>query len=432
MMNCKRVKKEAFSWDKLQELLVIVLLVASYIVNVPILTLATFLLACSLVVFSKFEMSIYHLAFFTSFASIFMYNGKHMFFVMVALFIFKAFLESRVSSKTCIFYILLLAYSAVFCDFHGEFSFAKVIGIVLLFAIPVIANFSDRIDCNAFMQHYIWGFVISTMLGFFVKYIPSMYRLFDVDIMWTENYQPLVRFFGVSYDANFYALSNYVVLAYLLLAFEKTSFFRGLLSLALLISGILTISKSYFLVVGMIFIIYVLRRLSSFKHIVAFAFIAVVGSMLFSIVSDKLGYNAIELITSRFTKGDGLAALTTGRSEIWKEYIDLFKASKPQNVLFGFGFNATASRAAHNTVLEFLFHYGFVGIMLWGSYFVYCFNLFRKKTTSFKNRSPMVCFCLIVGTFFLSAYTFEAFWIGIIISMMTWRKKRKGGIIKRV
>jgi len=427
MTDRKINKKEHFFSDKYKELLTIALLVISYVVNVPFLTLAAFALACLLVVFSNYQTSVYSLAFFTSFAGIFVYNGKHMFFVLVALFILKSFAKNRVSKNTLLFYLVIIAYCLLFSDFQGSFSFANTIGLILLFAIPLIAYSSDQIDCNVFMQHYIFGFVLATIIGFFVKNIPSMYRLFEIDLVWTENYQQLTRFFGLAFDSNFYALSNFIIVAYLLFAFKKITPFRGILTLFLFITGVLTISKSYYLVAGAFVVLYIANNLSNIKHIVVFALVVLVGVWVFSIVSNQLGYNAIELIASRFVPGGSFADNTTGRTEIWKGYIEFFNTNGIKETLFGLGFNATVVHSAHNTFIEFMFHYGLVGILLWGAYFVHCLNLFREKNTAFENKSPVVCLCLIAGTFFLSAYTYEAFWIGIVISMMTFGKKKELG-----
>ena len=411
----------------IKELLIVGLLIMSFVVNIPLLTLIAFALACGLVFLSNYQNSTYYLAFFTSFSSIFVYNGRHMFFVMAALFMIKSLISNKINRNTFLFYLVIFSYSMLFSDFNGEFKFAKFIGLILLFVIPLIAYSSDKIDCHVFMKHYILGFVISTVIGFFVENIPSLYQLFEADLMWTENYQELTRFFGLAFDSNFYALSNYIIIAYLLFAFEKTTPFRGLLTLFLLISGVMTISKSYFLVVGALLILYIVKNISKIRHLVLFAMIALLGIWTFIAVSHMLGYNAIEMITSRFIKGGSFADNTTGRTEIWRSYIDLFNASGIRVWLFGFGFNANVSLTAHNTFIELLYHYGIVGLLLWGTYFAYCLKLFREKTETFENKSSMVCMCLIVGIFFLSAYTYEAFWIGIAISFMTFGKRKQAG-----
>lgn len=412
--------------DQVKELLVIAFLVTSYIVRVPVLTLAAFVVACCLVLFSGYEKALYYLAFFTSFSGIFVYNGKHMFFVMAALVILKSLISNRIKRSTFLFYLAICIYSMLFCDYQRGFSFAQMIGIILLFVIPVVANSSGMIDCRVFIQHYIFGFVIATFIGFFAKSIPSMYQLFEIDLMWTGNYQEITRFFGLAFDSNFYALSNYILIAYLLYGFDKIDLFRGGLVLFLLITGIMTISKSYFLIACVLIVLYVVKSAPKLRHMIAFAVVAVLGIGIFEAVSNALGYDALDLITSRFVKGGGFADNTTGRVEIWKSYINLFNTSGVKKALFGFGFNARVVHAAHNTFIEFVYYYGLAGLLLWGAYFSHCLDLFRENMVSFEHKTPMVCICLVAGVSFLSAYTYEAFWIGIVIGMMTLGKKKNG------
>ena len=427
MTNGEMYKKEYF-----KELLIVALLLMAYAINIPFLILTSFALACFLVVFSKDQKSVYYLAFFTSFAGVFVYQGRHMFFVMVALFILKTLVKNRINRETVAFYFVILTYSILFSDVRSGFSFAKMIGLILLFAIPSIAELADKFDCRIFLQNYIFGFLVATVIGFFVKSFPSMYRLFEVDLIWTEKFQEVTRFFGLAYDSNFYALSNYLIIAYLLFAFKKITPFRGFLILFLLISGLMTISKSYFLITGFLFILYLVNNISKMKRMMAFILAAVIGVWAFSIVSSILGYNVIELIQSRFIPDGSFADNTTGRTDIWKEYMNLFQTSGAKEFLFGFGFNAKVLHAAHNTLIEFIYHYGIAGLILWGAYFRHCFKLFQKNTVGFVNKSPVVCFCLVIGIFFLSAYTYEAFWIGVVISLMTLGKQSKGEEVSHV
>lgn len=409
----------------IKEVLVIALIVLAYVVDVPVIILIGFALACLLVGFSNCEDSVYFLAFFTSFSGIFVYEGRHMFFVMVALFIIKFFLCNKISYKTIIYYLVIIVYSLLFCDVQGDFSFAKLIGLILLFAVPVVGAYADRINCETFMKHYIFGFVLQTVMGFFVTKIPAMLELFETDLMWTADYQELTRFFGLAFDSNFYALSNFIIVGYLLFAFKKLTIYRGIILLFLGVSGFLTISKSYVLIVGVFLIIFVVIRLMLPKRLL-FAIVGVVVAVfVFLWVSDSIGYNAIDLVLSRFVWGGGFAENTTGRVGIWKEYLDIFMHANLKEFLFGFGFNATVKQAAHNTFIEFLFYYGLIGFGIWVQYFWYCAKMFVHRTTEFSNKTPIVLLSFVIGCSFLSAYTYEAFWIGLVISFITLGKSKR-------
>lgn len=411
------------------EIGVTLLLVSSYLINASFLTLISFVLVCALVIASRYRNSILYLAYFTSFASLFFYQGKHMYFVLVALFIIKALFTNNIKKSTLLYYLLITIYCMIFSDFNAEYSFAKIIGLVLLFAVPLIADYSDKIDCNEFMQHYIFGFTVATILGFFVMSIPSMKALFSYDLMWTASYQELTRFFGLAFDCNFYAFSNYIIVAYLVFAFDKITRSRGILILFFILAGLQTVSKSYFLVLGLLLVCYIITNIKHFKKIVLAFAVGAIGFAAFIFISDKLGYNVIELILDRFVIGGGFAENTTGRVDIWNRYFDMFRQAGIKECFFGFGFNATVKSAAHNTFIEFFYHFGLVGLLLWLMYFAYCARRFIHNTQNFYAKSPMVMLCFILGVFFLSAYTYEAFWISMVISFMTFGIRNREGVL---
>ena len=132
----------------------------------------------------------------------------------------------------------------------------------------------------------------------------------------------------------------------------------------------------------------------------------------------------------RFVIGGGFAENTTGRVDIWNRYFEMFSQVGIKEFFFGLGFNATVTIAAHNTFIEFFYHFGCVGLLLWVMYFIYCARRFIHNTQSFNAKSPMVMLCFILGIFFLSAYTYEAFWIGIVIAFMTLGIRNREGVSK--
>lgn len=431
-IECERRKmitektRLGLQWNiKHAEMIVVAVLVFAFMTQINMLILIAFCVACALVIFSSDEDSINYVAFFTSFSGIFVYHEKHMYFVLVSLFILKFLVNKRIPQKTFAFYIIIAAYSLMFSNIDNGITFTNLMGILLLFAIPVIAAQANIIDCRKMMQHYIFGFVLATIIGFFVKKIPSMAALFEYDLMWTEDYIELTRFCGLAFDSNFYALSNYIIIAYLLLAFDKLGKFRIVVVLFLIIAGLQTISKSYFLVLGIVLCCYLLKNVSNIKQLVISLIALGIAGTVFIFVSNKIGYNVVQLVTDRFVKGGSIADNTTGRTDIWGTYFAMFKTASIKEFMFGFGINATVTRAAHNTFIEYMFYYGFVGCFMWIAYFVYCGKLFCANTRAFQHKSTMVMICLMLGIFFLSAYTYEAFWIGLVVSFLTIGRSKK-------
>ena len=174
---------------------------------------------------------------------------------------------------------------------------------------------------------------------------------------------------------------------------------------------------------------YIITNIKHFKKIVLAFTVGAIGFAAFIFISNKLGYNVIELILDRFVIGGGFAENTTGRVDIWNRYFDMFRQAGIKEFFFGFGFNATVKSAAHNTFIEFFYHFGLVGLLLWLMYFAYCARRFIHNTQNFYAKSPMVMLCFILGVFFLSAYTYEAFWISMVISFMTFGIRNREGVL---
>lgn len=414
------------TWNiRYAEIALVFLLMTAHVFNVQLLVLMVFGIACLFMLFSKDEETIDLLMFLTPFARLLMFQGKTLYFVMVGLFIFRFLLQQKVRKETFVFYVVLIMYCFVFCDLESKISFGNVAGLVFLFAIPVICELAKDLNYRKLMQHYILGFVLSTVIGFFAMDIPSIARLFEYDVIWTEEKQALTRYCGLAFDSNFYALSNYLIVAYLLLAFKKLDKYRALLVVFLIISGLQTVSKSYLLILGLLFVCYLVRTIPNLKQFVGSLVIVVLGAGLFAIISQKAGYNVIELVTDRFVVGGSLADNTTGRTEIWNTYIELFTNAGIKDFMFGYGFNAVVTRAAHNTFVEFLFFFGVVGCILWSSYFIYCWKVSCNTFKDQKYQSSMVLLCLILGIFFLSAYTYESFWVGITIAILSFKNTSK-------
>ena len=408
------------------QIVLIFMLLVAFIYDIPILILATFIYICLLLLFSKIDNAFYYIAFITSFSGILVYSGKHLYFVIVALLILRTILSERFPQKTIVYYCFILTYCLAFADHNSEMTFADTIGLVLLFAIPVVTYNFNNINYRKFMFFYIFGFIISTVIGFYVMNIPAMIKLFSYDLFWTSDFIELTRFFGLAFDSNFYAFSNYLIIAYLLFTYEHLTTKRILLIIFLTLVGLQTVSKSYFIVLIILLLLYLLKNAKDIKKCIFLITCIIFGGIIFVYVSDQLGYNVVDLILSRFVKGASFAENTTGRVDIWKKYFEMFRVSGIKELLFGFGINSNGELAAHNTFIEFLYHFGIVGIVMWIMYFLHCFNLTKKdynlSDNAKVNKTYVVLFTLLLGIFFLSAYTYESFWISIVIAMLTLKR----------
>ena len=184
----------------------------------------------------------------------------------------------------------------------------------------------------------------------------------------------MVRRSGYFNDPNFYsahitaALGGVLLLLLNRLARKETVWLVTFVVL-LIYCGMMSVSKSFLLVtlalllfwaVGLMF----LRGKISVKLMVLLC--ALVG--IYFLLSSAM----FDTILSRFVGVSNMSALTTGRTDLWKNYLREF-GENPMLLLFGSGYTdvTVGGRAAHNILIQLVFQFGLVGCALLISWFVF-------------------------------------------------------------
>ena len=96
----------------------------------------------------------------------------------------------------------------------------------------------------------------------------------------------------------------------------------------------------------------------------------------------------IDMYMVRFGMISNVSSLTTGRSDIFENYLCFFY-NNPLMLLFGQGYtdilyNAVNYRASHNTIIQFIYQFGIIGtyvLILW------IINLSKNFKEKIKNRT---------------------------------------------
>lgn len=405
-------------------ILVFAILMLGHIIQQELLVLFSSLLVCVYIFFSKYEKSVEHLFFITAFSCLFYVQNKFIYFIFVCVYILKAFIENKNTIWAILFAVVLLAFNLFTRDTTQIVKLRNLIGLFLTIGIAFFSKGINKINVKNVMKHYILGFVLATIIGFFINSIPSIKNIMEIDSVWIDELS-VNRFSGLVYDSNFFAYQNYIILAYLLLINKKVNVYNILLCIFLVVCGLMTLSKSYVLMLIFIIVLFMFKQIKSLKEFLRLIFFAVILLVTLTSVLNLLDYNFVEIVINRFVAGGSFADQTTGRVDIWKNYIDyIFGSDDFKLVFFGQGFNASLpigiKSATHNFYLEILYHFGLVGFILYAAYYIYCFILMNKNKKLYEdyNYSAIVLLILLVGSFFLSTYTFEPFWINICISFM--------------
>lgn len=180
-----------------------------------------------------------------------------------------------------------------------------------------------------------------------------------------ESYQTITRLSGFYGDPNFYAAQISACLAgvQLLMCFNKDSK-RKIVLMALLIlllyCGLLSASKSFIIVLVCLFSCWSLILLKKRRYRLIMVLLCAGGVVLASTAFQSL----LQIVATRFTEGSETSGLTTGRTDIWKDYLRAF-LKYSSILIFGEGYSAVNlfdHKASHNTLIQLVYQFGLLGL----------------------------------------------------------------------
>ena len=204
------------------------------------------------------------------------------------------------------------------------------------------------------------------------------------------------RFKGLQNDPNYYNSSLIICLLFLCYLFiqrkARLSFF--VLSFACIYFGVLTYSKSFFIMLLMWIGVVIYYSLSKKRYSLSLFLlgIGIVGiELLFS--------GRIQTITILLSRFSDSSDVTTGRVDTWKMFIQHF-TENPTVLLFGNGFESIVLNlhASHNSYIDMIYYFGFAGSIIFALIVRVCF----QQRTGY-NREP---FAYIFMSFVFTIYFF--------------------------
>ena len=182
-----------------------------------------------------------------------------------------------------------------------------------------------------------------------------------------DSYQTITRLSGYYGDPNFYSAHITACLAgvQILLSCERERRRQLLLSaiaVALIYCGLLSASKSFILVAVCLFIVWIpilLERGNRSGKARVVVGIVCVGIIM---LSSSAFQSLLRIVDDRFSYSANISQLTTGRTDLWKKYIEEFLHNAPLTLL-GEGYTSVTldGFASHNTVIQGIFQFGIIG-----------------------------------------------------------------------
>ncbi len=219
------------------------------------------------------------------------------------------------------------------------------------------------------------GICLAAVTAQYLTVFPTISRYIDVNTS-----LGMIRRSGYNGDPNFYSAHITCALGGALILFlnnkKKYSWIpMVLIALVLLYCGLMSVSKSFWLVsicmVLLWFVDLLFRRgkMSVKVTLIMILIVAILFVLSSTVFTDMLGE-----IIARFSKDNTISDLTTGRSELWKSYLNAFMQD-PLLLVFGQGYSDVMvnGRPPHNTIIQGVFQFGLLGglIMLaWLIFFV--------------------------------------------------------------
>lgn len=174
----------------------------------------------------------------------------------------------------------------------------------------------------------------------------------------------------------------------------KTNWFYPLIATAF---GLWAMSKAFLLISVALYLTWIIigffKAKSKSRHAIMTGALIAVVAIFCVIYREKVG-----LMLARFYGGkisDFWATLTTGRVEIWKEYIESWLSS-PRTILFGNGFTAPkipSGKYEHSVYIAFLNQYGVIGTI---ALFVVAIWTVKQSARMEKRFSAYIPFILLL------------------------------------
>ena len=267
---------------------------------------------------------------------------------------------------------------------------------------------SDDYDYLHVLYAFCLGIIISSAIGALRDYLPII-KSFSIDASYKVGHEEYAqRFVGLNVNPNYYTMDVSVAMGCLVttMCTQKMKPIYMVLFGVLAIFGLMSVSKSFLIVFALMVVILLLNSLrqgaTTFLKISAALILA--GVLILTFARESVETYIIRLNDD--ANAESLSAVTTGRGEIWIEYIKtMLKDFK--TLFLGAGLGERLEKGSHNTYIEMVYHIGLIGSALY--FFVLKSSVAIKKFP--KNILYYVPFVIILVRFIgISMFTQDSLW----------------------
>lgn len=297
-------------------------------------------------------------------------------------------------------------------------SFDYIAFMMLIVLFPVVKSewTVKKYDFFQVVVFFSVGIIVAALCAQNLDVFPNIAKYIRVD-----SYLTITRRSGFYGDANFYTAQITAALGGSLMLILKQrkrgqTVFLGIVTFLLIYCGFLSASKSFVIVsVCMIalWIVAILRMQgrTSLKIALLVGVLLLVAIIATSAVFSDL----IQVMVTRFSYSTDLDSFTTGRTELWVSYVrEIMGDAKIFFLGKGYTNIKVNDRASHNTILQTIYQFGFIGAPF---LFYWIISFFRGGSYKGKKRRKITIDIVIlaVGVFMpwmaIDALFFDEFFL---------------------
>lgn len=407
------------AWRNVAIFLSITCIIVGGVVVRPLMYLA-FLYCVGLVVFTKSNAEIYSLLYFLlPFATIFkFYPGSTSLLTFVLLIYELRLIIAQREFPKDFFLFWFLYFVYVLIGMGSAYTDAvKQIFIPIFFFFGMQDNI--RKSVKTYSIAYTNAVIITSILAIFRHQIPNLESFVNVKTTRMDVEVFVQRFSGLWGDPNYYSTN-------LILAFTLTMYFhlKGIYSFkramlyysALTVFGAMTGSKTFLIMLGIVFIFLIIEAFKNGRYVIGLICISAGASVVFLVLNGTItAFNTT--IDRLINSADSLSSLTTFRSDLWINYLNTF-LEYPLKALIGNGLGKGYTYTApHNTIIDYIDIYGLIGS---GLFLLTCYTVIREKAAAKRllNYIPAIALFILYCTLSMIRYFDYPFQITIVCMLI--------------
>jgi len=296
--------------------------------------------------------------------------------------------------------LAIIALTMVVKTLYGySFDNSYILFSASLLLIPFLSReINGDYDFYWMTLFFVIGISLSAITAQYLVFFPNISRFIN-----TFELFGATRFSGYYGDPNFYSAHITAALGGVLIQLLKPASRKKVLALIIMASflmycGLISLSKSFFLIAVCLILLWLLALLFGKGKISAKVTILIVSLIgIAFLLSTTVFTDAIDSILDRFSRDNSISDFTTRRTDIWAEYIHAI-INDPMLLLFGNGYDAMliGERASHNTVIQSVFQFGLIGSVFLTVWLV-CFARNFLRNISLKWSDMISAIIILIG-----------------------------------